>query len=403
MKKNKTVVIGMTGSIAAYKIADVVSRLKKLNIDVQVIMTSSAAEFISPMTLRSLSHNPVITDMFEEPKRWDVEHIAIAQKADLFLVAPATANIIGKMANGLADDMLSTTVMATKAPVLIAPAMNTNMYLNPVVQMNIDKLKELGHSFIEPDTGRLACGDVGAGKLAPVETIVDEVVSRLECPNNNKDLKGKKILITAGPTREHIDPVRFITNHSTGKMGYALAEEAAKRGAEVTLISGPVTITVPKGVKNYIKIDTAEEMYNEVMKNMEKNDIIIKTAAVADYKPLKVYDKKIKKSDEDMTLQLTRNKDIIKEVGKNKADKILVGFAAETNDLIDNAKKKLESKNLDLIIANDITMKDAGFGTDTNVIKIIKKDGSIEEIPKMQKKDIASIILNSINDVVNKN
>ena len=399
MLKGKTIVIGVSGGIAVYKVCDVVSRLKKLSANVHVIMTKSAAEFVTPLTFQSLSQNYVVSDMFEEPKTWDVEHISLAKKADVFLIAPATANIIGKMACGISDDMLSTTVMATKGKVLIAPAMNTNMYENPIVQRNIDTLKALNYEFIEPESGRLACGDIGKGKLATPENIVKSVVEAL---TNEQDLKGKKIIITAGPTVEALDPMRYITNRSTGKMGYSIAKEAIKRGAEVTLISGPTKLEPPKNLKNLIRIESAEEMYEAVINNLEENDVVIKSAAVADYKPKEYSSKKIKKSDEDLVIRLDRNKDIAYEIGKVKKDKILVGFAAETNDLIENATKKVKKKNLDFIVANDLTKEGAGFGVDTNIVKIIDKEGSITEYPIMTKDEVANVILDKVKDLLEK-
>ena len=343
MLKGKTVVIGVSGGIAVYKACDVVSRLKKLNANVHVIMTKSATEFVTPLTFQSLSQNYVVSDMFEEPKTWDVEHISLAKKADVFLIAPATANVIGKVANGIADDMLTTTVMATTGKVLIAPAMNTNMYRNPILQRNISILKELGYNFVDPDSGRLACGDIGEGKLASPEKIVDAVVDLFN--EDKKDLLGKKIMITAGPTVESIDPVRYLTNRSTGKMGYAIAKMAANRGADVTLVSGPTNIEPPSNIKKLIKVQSAKDMYDAIIDNFDENQVIIKSAAVADYKPKNYSDKKIKKSNDDLIIELDRNKHIAYELGKIKKNKILVGFAAETNDLIENAKGKISKKN----------------------------------------------------------
>ena len=400
MLKNKTVVLGVSGGIAVYKACDVVSRLKKLNANVHVIMTKSAAEFVTPLTFQSLSQNYVVSDMFEEPKTWDVEHISLAKKADVFLIAPATANVIGKIANGICDDMLTTTVMATTGKVLIAPAMNTNMYKNPILQRNINTLKELGYNFVNPESGRLACGDVGEGKLASPEIIVNAVVDLLN--NNNKDLQGKKIMITAGPTVESIDPVRYITNRSTGKMGYAIAKMAADRGADVTLVTGPTSITPPSNIKKLIKIQSAEDMYNAIIDNFDENQVIIKSAAVADYKPKTYSNKKIKKSNDDLIIELDRNKDIAYELGKIKKDKILVGFAAETNDLIENAKTKVKKKNLDFIVANDLTEEGAGFGTDTNIVKIIDKEGNIDKYPQMKKDEVANVILDKVKSLLEK-
>lgn len=397
MLKDKTVVIGVSGGIAVYKVCDVVSRLKKLGANVHVIMTKSATEFVAPLTFQSLSQNYVVSDMFEEPKTWDVEHISLAKKADVFLIAPATANVIGKIACGISDDMLSTTVMATKGKVLIAPAMNTNMYENPIVQRNIDTLKALNYDFIEPESGRLACGDMGKGKLASPENIVEAVVSAL---TKKQDLKGERIIITAGPTVEAIDPVRYLTNRSTGKMGYAIAKEAIERGAEVTLVSGPTKLEPPKNLKKFIKIESAQEMYEAVLDNLDENQVIIKSAAVADYKPKSYCNKKIKKNDDDLVISLDRNKDIAYEIGKIKNDKILVGFAAETNDLIENAKNKVKKKNLDFIVANDLTKEGAGFGVDTNIVKIIDKDGVILEYPIMKKEEVANVILDKVKSLL---
>lgn len=400
MLRNKTVVLGVSGGIAVYKACDVVSRLKKLNANVHVIMTKGATEFVTPLTFQSLSQNYVVSDMFEEPKTWDVEHISLAKKADVFLIAPATANVIGKVANGICDDMLTTTVMATTGKVLIAPAMNTNMYKNPILQKNINTLKELGYNFVNPESGRLACGDVGEGKLASPETIVNAVVDLLN--NDNKDLQGKKIMITAGPTVESIDPVRYLTNRSTGKMGYAIAKMAANRGADVTLVSGPTNIAPPSNIKKLIKVQSAQDMYNAIMDNFDENQVIIKSAAVADYKPKNYSDKKIKKSNDDLIIELDRNKDIAYELGQIKKDKILVGFAAETNDLIDNAKTKIKKKNLDFIVANDLTEEGAGFGTDTNIVKIIDKEGNINKYPQMKKDEVANVILDKVKSLLKK-
>ena len=397
MLKDKTVVIGVSGGIAVYKTLDVISRLRKLGVNVNVIMTKSATEFVTPLSFQSLSQNYVVCDMFEDPKTWDVEHISLAKRADVFLIAPATANVIGKIANGIADDMLTTTVMATKAKVLIAPAMNTNMYENPILQRNINTLKELGYNFVEPESGRLACGDTGKGKLASPETIVDEVVKLL---SKGQDLKGKSIIVTAGPTIESIDPMRYITNRSTGKMGYSIAKEAIERGADVTLITGPTNLTPPQNLKKLVKIESAKDMYEAVLENLDENDVVIKSAAVADYKPKNYSNKKIKKSDDDLVIELDRNKDIAQEIWKIKNNKILVGFAAETNDLIENASLKIKKKNLDFIVANDLTKEGAGFGVDTNIVKIIDKEGNITEYPKMKKEEVANIILDKIKELL---
>ena len=390
---SKTVVLGVSGGIAAYKACDVVSRLRKENIQVNVIMTKHATEFVSALTFQSISQNPVAVEMFEPVTNWDIEHISLAKKADNFLIAPATANIIGKIANGIADDMLSTTVMATKAPVVIAPAMNTNMYENPVTQANIQKLKDLGYIFIEPGYGRLACGDLGPGKLAEPDLIVENIKFLL---NKTDELKGKNVLVTAGPTQEAIDPVRYITNKSTGKMGYALAYQAALMGAKVTLVTGPTNLEIPFGISEVIKIKSAGQMYEAVTSRFDEMDIVIKSAAVADYKPKNISDSKIKKSDSDLVLELDRNKDILFELGKLKTKQVLVGFAAETDDLIANAQKKLAKKNLDFIVANDLKQEGAGFAGDTNIAKLLFADGNIEELPIMTKNQLSKEIYDKI-------
>lgn len=399
MLKDKTVVIGVCGGIAVYKACDLVSKLKKTGVNVHVIMTKSATEFVAPLTFQTLSQNYVVEDMFESPKTWDVEHISLAKKADVFVLAPATANVIGKVANGIADDMLTTTIMATKAKILIAPAMNTNMYENPVVQRNIQTLKDLNYKFVEPESGRLACGDIGSGKLASVDTIFNRIIELLEI---KKDLEGTSMIITAGPTVESIDPVRYITNRSTGKMGYSIAKKAIERGADVTLVSGPTNIVPPQNLKKFIQIESAEDMYNAVLENMDENQVIIKSAAVADYRPKEYSDNKIKKSDDDLSIRLDRTKDIALELGKIKNNKILVGFAAETNDLLENAKNKIQKKNLDFIVANDLTQDGAGFGVDTNIVKIIDREGVIQEHPKMKKEEVADVILDKIKTLLNK-
>ncbi|MBS7129663.1 bifunctional phosphopantothenoylcysteine decarboxylase/phosphopantothenate--cysteine ligase CoaBC [Clostridium paraputrificum] len=385
MENKRCVVLGVTGGIAVYKALDVISALRKKDVDVRVIMTKSATEFVTPLTFQSMSQNIVTTDMFAEPKAWEIQHISLAKRADVFLVAPATANIIGKVANGIADDMLSTTIMATRAKVVFAPAMNTNMYTNPIVQENIAKLKKLGYEFIEPASGRLACGDEGKGKLAPASDIVEKVLSELY---DKKDLIGKKVLVTAGPTRANIDPVRFISNRSTGKMGYAIAEEARDRGAEVVLVSGPTNEAAPYGI-NVIKINTNEEMRSEVLKHFETSNIVIKSAAVADYKAKEYSENKIKKGNGDLEIILTRDNDILKELGEKKSGQILVGFAAESQNVIENAKGKLIKKNLDYIVANDITSKDSGFASNDNRVTIVTREGQELSLEKMSKREVA--------------
>ena len=390
---SKCVVIGVTGGIAVYKALDVISALRKKDIEVHVIMTESASKFVNPLTFQSISQNMVVTDMFAEPKAWEIQHISLAQKADLMLIAPATANVIGKISNGIADDMLSTTVMATKAKVLIAPAMNTNMYQNPIVQNNISKLKDFGYKFIEPASGRLACGDIGIGKLADVNTIVERVIEELE--DKEQDLLGKKVLVSAGPTIAPIDPVRYITNRSTGKMGYAIAKEARDRGAEVILVSGPTNLEPPKNVK-IINIKTNEEMKKEILQNFKWADIVIKSAAVADYKPKEYSKEKIKKGEGDLNICLTRDNDILKFLGEIKTHQVLVGFAAESNNVLENAERKLKNKNLDFIVANDITSSDTGFGSEDNKVVILSKNNEKLELEKMSKKKGASNIFDMI-------
>lgn len=392
MDKKKCVVIGVTGGIAVYKALDVISALRKKDVDVRVIMTKHAMEFVNPITFQAISQNMVTTDMFEEPKAWEIQHISLAKRADVFLVAPATANIIGKVANGIADDMLSTTIMATKAKVVFAPAMNTNMYENVIVQGNIKKLKEYGYNFIEPDSGRLACGDTGKGKFPKPDIIVDRVLQELY---DKKDLLNKNVLVTAGPTRANIDPVRFISNNSTGKMGYEIAIEARNRGANVTLISGPTNLKAPEGI-NFINVTENEQMYNEVFKVYDNMDIVIKAAAVADYKAKEFSNQKIKKSSGDLNLVLTRDRDILKSLGEKKTHQILVGFAAESENLLENAKGKLQRKNLDYILANDITSKDTGFASNDNKVTIISKDGNLVPLEKMSKRSVARTLFDII-------
>lgn len=395
MNEKKCVCIGVSGGIAVYKALDIISALKKKDIDVRVIMTESATKFVTPLSFQSLSQNMVVTDMFAEPKAFEIQHISLAKRADVFLVAPATANIIGKVANGISDDMLSTTIMATRAKVIFAPAMNTNMYENPIVQDNIEKLKKYGYEFIEPASGRLACGDLGKGKLADVNTIVEKVLESLNEKEFTNDLRGKNVLVSAGPTHSKIDPVRFITNRSTGKMGYYIAEEAKRRGANVTLVSGPTNINPPNGI-NVINITTNEEMKNAILDNFEKSDIVIKSAAVADYKAKNYSNEKIKKGEGDLVLTFVRDNDILKILGEKKSNQILVGFAAESNNVLENAKRKLENKNLDYIVANDITSADTGFGSEDNKVIIISKDGEEIYLDKMSKKEVASKIFETI-------
>ncbi|EOU1762149.1 TPA: bifunctional phosphopantothenoylcysteine decarboxylase/phosphopantothenate--cysteine ligase CoaBC [Clostridium perfringens] len=392
MKDKKCVVVGVSGGVAVYKALDVISRLRKKDVEVHVIMTKSATEFVTPLSFQSLSQNMVITDMFAEPKAWEIQHISLAKKADLMLIVPATANIIGKVANGIADDMLSTTIMATKAPVVFCPAMNTNMYENPIVQRNISLLKELGYEFIEPASGRLACGDEGKGKLQDTEIIAEETLRRL---HSTKDLLGKKVVVTAGPTIVPIDPVRILTNRSSGKMGYSIAEEARDRGAEVVLISGPTSLRKPNGIK-VIDIKTNEDMFNAIKNEFKDADIVIKSAAVADYKAKNYSNEKIKKTGDDLNLIFERDRDILKTLGDMKENQILVGFAAESSNLKENAKGKLDRKNLDYIVANDISKSETGFASDENKVTIISKSGEEVSLEKMSKRKVAKNIFDII-------
>ena len=394
MKKTKmktlngvNIAVGITGGIAVYKAAEVVSALKKLGADVHVVMTRSACEFVSPLTFGTLSQNKVITDMFEMPDYSHVEHISLAQAADLFLICPATANIIGKVASGIADDFLSTTIMAAKCPVIFVPAMNNNMYENPIVASNIQKLKTFGYRFMEPAEGLLACGTSGKGRLPEVRKIV-ETAEAAAFPN--KDLSGKRVLVTAGPTVEPIDPVRYITNHSSGKMGYSIAKAAYLRGAEVTLISGPVSIEPYTGV-NVVPIITAREMNDAVEHEFENCDYLIMAAAVADYRPAHVQNDKIKKGGE-LSIELEQNPDILMNVAKNKGHRVVAGFCMETRDLLESAANKLKKKNLDFIVANNLKTDGAGFGVDTNVVTVLDEKGAVG-YDIMSKDEIAHVIL----------
>ena len=395
MMKGKKILLAVTGGIAAYKCAELIRLFIKNDAQVKVLMTKNAQEFITPLTLQTLSSHPVYRETFSLIKDFDIAHIALAQEADILVIAPATANIIGKIAAGLADDLLTTVVMATKAPVLICPSMNTNMYENVIVRENIQKLTSRGYHMMEADSGELACKSEGVGRLPELSDIVEEVKSIL----TEKDLVGETVLVTAGPTREPLDPVRFITNYSSGKMGYALASRARRRGASVILISGPTVLSVPRGV-TYVPVSTAVEMRHAVMKNLKQSTIIIKSAAVADYRPSVCADAKIKKKDGPWTLYLERNPDIIAEIGKKKKERILIGFAMESEDLIKNAKAKMLAKNMDLIVANDVKQKDAGFQSDTNIVKILDRDGGIEELPVMDKMDVADRILDRAKMII---
>ncbi|NLL82238.1 MAG: bifunctional phosphopantothenoylcysteine decarboxylase/phosphopantothenate--cysteine ligase CoaBC [Tissierellia bacterium] len=397
MLKGKNIILGVTGGIAVYKAADLVSKLVKQHANVEVIMTEAATEFVTPLTFQTMSQNKVHTEMFGLISHFDVEHISLAQKADLILIAPATANTIGKIANGLADSLLTTVVMASKAKIVYAPAMNTNMYNNQIFQENMNKLKALGHDFIKTGVGRLACGDFGEGKMAEPSEIVDYVISSF----SKKDFINKKVVITAGPTIEAIDPVRYITNHSSGKMGYSLAKEAKNRGADVILISGPTNLEPPDGVE-IIKINTTEEMFEAVGKHFEDCDVLIKSAAPSDYKPLSVSPNKIKKGNnkEELEIKLIRNPDIAQYYGKYKNKQIMVGFAAETDNLLQYANEKLKSKNFDFIVANDVTEPGAGFKYDTNIATFIDNKGNIDKYPLMEKSLLSTLILDKIYDII---
>ena len=390
--QGKTIVLGVTGSIAAYKMAGVASTLIKKGANVHVLMTKNATNFINPITFETLTNHKCLVDTFDRNFQFDVEHVSIAKQADLVLIAPASANVIGKIANGIADDMLTTTIMACTCTKLVSPAMNTNMYNNPIVQDNIKKLENYGYVMIEPECGRLACGDVGAGKLPSEEVLVESIEKHL-CPK--QDMAGLNVLVTAGPTVEAIDPVRFISNHSSGKMGYAIANDAARRGANVTLISGPVSVKALPQVK-VIDVVSAKDMFEAVKDNFKTQDIVVKAAAVADYTPVIVADNKIKKSDEDMCIKVKRTEDILKYVSENRTpNQYICGFSMETENLFENSRAKLEKKKLDMIAANSLKVEGAGFGVDTNVITLITKDDMIK-LPLMSKADVASEILSQI-------
>jgi len=400
MLRGKNVVLGVTGGIAAYKACEIISGLKKIGANIDVIMTKSAAEFITPYTFQSLTGNPAILNMFESPKYWDMEHISLAQKSDILLIAPATANIIGKVANGIADDMLTTTIMASNKPVVFAPAMNTKMYENPVVQKNMETLIARGYHIIPPKGGMLACGDEGQGKLQDVTIILEELqkIYQKELKTEKKDLEGLKFLVTAGPTREIIDPVRFLSNHSTGKMGYEIAKAIVKRGGRVTLISGPTSLRAPEGV-DLVLVETAEEMFEAVKKAYPQCDILIKSAAVSDYRPKIREAQKVKKEsqEEEMQLTLVRNPDILLELGKmKKPGNIHVGFAAETENIVEHGQEKIQKKNLDFIVANDVTEEGAGFAHNTNIVHFIDKNGDHSKTEKVEKSAIAHEILDKV-------
>jgi len=395
MLKGKHIVLGVTGGIAVYKAAEFVRLLVKAEANVHVVMTRHAEEFMMPLTFQTLSGHPVVTDAFALFEESQIGHVALADLAELIIILPATANIIGKIANGIADDFLSTMVMASRAPVLLAPSMNVNMWENPAFQKNMQTLIERGVHFVEPGTGELACHWYGKGRLAELE----DVMEKAEDLFSPKDLKGERILITAGPTQEPIDPVRFITNLSSGKMGYALAKMARRRGAEVILITGPTSAALPRKDIEWVPVKTAEEMRKAVLAHWKPCSVVIKAAAVADYRPKDVHSKKIKKKDASLSLDMERTADILAEIGKKKEKRILIGFAAETDDLIANAKKKLQAKNLDLVIANDVAV---GFAGDTNQIKILFQTGEIKDLPLMTKEEVSQVILDELVCLIKK-
>jgi len=391
MLKGRKIILGVTGGIAAYKAAELVRELVKAQAEVHVVMTRNAQAFITPLTFQTLSGNPVTTELFNLIAESEIGHIALADRAEVLVIAPATANIIGKIAAGIADDMLTTIVMATQAPVLLAPAMNVHMWENPICQENIQSLRSRGYHFIDPEAGELACGYEGIGRLAEIPVIVEEIRALL----SPKDFSGEKILVTAGPTEESIDPVRFLSNRSSGKMGFALARAARRRGAEVTLISGPTALPVPPQMRS-IAVRSAAQMREAVFNHLESASILIMAAAVSDYRPKQKAPEKIKKSKLETVLELELNPDILAEAGKKKNSRILVGFAAETENLLQSTREKLEKKNLDLIVANDVTLPGAGFKADTNIVKIMDRSGKVEELPLMTKEDLADRILDRI-------
>ena len=392
MLKGKTVVLGVTGSIAAYKIANLASALVKLHADVHVIMTKNATNFINPITFETLTSNKCLVDTFDRNFQFNVEHVSLAKKADVFLVAPASANVIGKIANGIADDMLTTTIMACKCPKIISPAMNTNMFENPIVQDNLKKLEHYGYEVISPACGYLACGDTGAGKMPEPDVLLSYILRTVAL---EKDMIGVKVLVTAGPTQEKLDPVRFITNHSTGKMGYAIAENCMRRGADVTLVTGPVAIAPPPFVK-VVPVVSAADMAEAVKACYKEQQIIIKTAAVADYRPANPADEKIKKKDSDSTLELERTEDILAFLGANRVEgQFICGFSMETENMLENSRNKLDKKNVDMIVANNLKVAGAGFGTDTNVVTFITKEECVE-LELMSKQEVAGSIVDYI-------
>lgn len=397
MLTGKNVVLAVTGSIAAYKIANLASMLKKLNANVTVLMTENATNFINPITFETLTGNKCLIDTFDRNFQYNVEHVSLAKMADVVLVAPASANVIGKIANGIADDMLTTTVMACTCRKIIAPAMNTQMYRNPIVQDNMEKLKRFGYEVITPDTGFLACGDVGVGKM-PSENVLMQYILR-ECAHK-KDMEGMKVLVTAGPTMEKIDPVRFISNHSSGKMGYALARNCMLRGASVTLVTGKTSLEPPMFV-NVVNVVSAKDMYDAVMECFDDQDIVIKAAAVADYRPKNPAEEKVKKKDGGLSIELERTDDILKTLGERKTKQFLCGFSMETQNMVENSREKLKKKHLDMIVANNLKAKGAGFGTDTNIVTIITANET-RELEIMSKDEVAEVLVDCILEKKNK-
>ena len=395
MLKGKTVVLAVSGSIAAYKIASLASTLGKLHADVQVLMTQNATNFINPITFETLTGNKCLVDTFDRNFQYSVEHVALAKRADVVLVAPASANVIGKIANGIADDMLTTTVMACKCKKIISPAMNTQMFENPIVQDNLKKLEHYGYEVIQPAVGLLACKDVGAGKMPEPETLLEYILREVAY---EKDLKGKNILVTAGPTQEPIDPVRYLTNHSSGKMGYAIAKVCSMRGADVTLVSGKTAIKPPLFV-DVVPVTTARDMYEAVTSRFDQQDIVIKAAAVADYRPKTISDQKVKKADGELSIEMERTDDILKYLGEHKReDQFLCGFSMETEHMLENSRKKLEKKNLDMIVANNVKVEGAGFAGDTNIVTLITKDDETQ-LPLLSKEETAVEIMNKILEI----
>jgi phosphopantothenoylcysteine decarboxylase/phosphopantothenate--cysteine ligase len=392
MLKGREIVLGVTGGIAAYKAAELVRLLVKEEANVHVVMTRNAQEFVTPLTFQTLSGNPVVTDPFALVEDQKIGHIALADQAELIVILPATANIIGKVANGIADDFISTTVMASKAPILFAPSMNVNMWENKALQKNIQTLLERGYHLIEPGEGELACHWYGKGRLAELS----EVIERIEDLFSQKDLKGERILITGGPTQESIDPVRFISNRSSGKMGYALAKVARRRGAEVILVKGPTSLPIPRRDIEVVPVQTAEEMRKAVLTRIERCSVVIKAAAVSDFRPKVTSKEKMKKANASRFLELEKTEDILREVGKRKGNRVLIGFAAETENLIANARKKLLEKNLDLMVVNDVTKPGAGFGLDTNQVKILYPSGEVKDLPLMSKEEVSQHILDDV-------